>query len=748
MFRIASSPRGVAAPITATILLAATTCGCDSPPPDERLAGVPLTEELRPAVEASRRSLRLGVTGDPVVRAELARYLELAAMLSRNDRRAAAEDSLYTLWSRDLDGILWPDLVAFNRNRFSDLARLQSLFEHPEFPDSSTALGAYLREWRRIGPRPDGSGYAVARNARAELTPFQDVWFGLRLARFVRQSGNADEAARIAIETLPAARRVGGWRLESKAWTEVSRTLAATADLDGALHAAVLAEDLAIDEFSVLEARFQRADVLAERRDVEPALALYEVCVAEALDSGFGSLAGDVLNRAGIFTSTVGRYEEGLAVYQRALAVAIADGDSLNVPRHLANIGRRYLILGELDSCRVYLEEAEQWIRAHPDPSNLARFPLFQAEYRAQIGDFEAVDSLHALAAEITPSSSPIHELAELHLEVIRQGTESGRPGRVYRSLSHLDSLRTRLRSSFADRNELFDLDLAVADFLGRQGVFVRAAKALDRAEMSLLSRPDPARTWQLTAARGHLARRRDDATAAESAYVACISMSRGLDGEDRLALSQLWLASHHLEQGHLDAATSIMDAGPAARFDRRFRTRLSAALLRAAVDSRAGRFRAARKGLERARELCPPTSATDLLVRLDLETGRALAGLGKTREARESFARARDRLLTDRRSFRVGNEIFLDRDLRRELAEAMLDVALPRSRPQLKGEEASAALRDVAGLLPAWRASRDITTRRLAELQILFFAGAGSTYRWTVRAGEVTLQRLPGEDM
>ena len=152
---------------------------------------------------------------------------------------------------------------------------------------------------------------------------------------------------------------------------------------------------------------------------------------------------------------------------------------TLFVPRHLANIGRRHRILGNLDSCRIYLEEAERWIRAYPDLSNRARFPLIQAEYYAQVGDFVAVDSLHALAAELTPAFSTIDKLAELHLQLIRQGTERGRPAQVYRSIAFLESRRDQLRDAFADRNEIFDLDLAIADFLGRQGVF---DELLDRA--------------------------------------------------------------------------------------------------------------------------------------------------------------------------------------------------------------------------------------------------------------------------
>lgn len=738
----------VAAALVATVRLG----GCDAPPPDERTRGVSLSEDLRPAIEASRRSLRAGDRGDPAVHADLDRFYALAAMFQDDARCAAAEDSLFALWSRDLDNVLWPELPAFYFHRINDLSRLQGLFDAPGFPDSATALGAYLREWRRGGTRTDGSGYETARARRSELGPFENVWFGLRLARFAGLvRGDADESVRIALEELPAAREIGGWRLEFVAWQQIAGALETRGATDDALHAIVLAEDFAAalarstgNPYPLLDTRSRRAQILGNRRDVDAAIALYRSCVQDAEREGLTLLQQRVLNRAGIVTHAANRHEDGLRFFHDALRLSLAEGDSLNVPRHLANIARRHRILGNLDSCRVYLERAEPWVYGWSNHANRARFPLMQAEYYAQIGDFATVDSLHSLAVARTPDVSPMSELAELHLELIRTGSERGRPAQAYRSIARLDSLRNHLQGAFTDRNEVFDLDLATAEFLGRQGLFPRAAAALDRADSALARRPDPARGVELAGARGHLARRRDDAPSAEAAYRECVRRADDAGDADRGALARLWLASVLLDEGRSDAADSILAPGAGPGFERRFRTAVSAEVLRARAAARRGDLETARRRLDQARALCRPESPPDLLVQLDLDTGRVLADLGRTRASRDAYARARDRIAAERRFSELDDDVFLDRDLRRELAEAMVAAAVPAA-GTLEGREADAILREITTLLPAW--ARDPGPggpRELAAPQIVFFAGADATYRWTVTGREIVLRRLP----
>ena len=745
------------------LLVTIVLTGCGGEPSSERLPGVPLSAELRGAVEASIRSLEAGDRGDSAVKLDLDRYHGLQEALYRPERRALAEDSLFGLWRADLSHVLWPDLAAFNWYLFRNPSDFDAMFAREDFPDSSTATGLFLREWQKLKSAAGGEDFRPAWAARDELDPFPRAWLTLRMSWQERQQGRADEAARLALELLPTARELGGWRLELEVWLAAARALRVGDHLDDALHAATMAEDLADavaretgSDYLVPFARLERAEVLGARREAQPALDLYSACLDSALARGLPTLAEICLNYAGIFTGGSGNYEVGLGFYRRALALSLADQDSLFVPRHLTNIARRHRLLGDLDSCRVYLEEAGRWIDAYPDPSNRVFFPLIQAEYYAQVGDFTTVDSLLATAASLLPDFSSIEALAELHLQLIEQGTERGRPEQAYRSIALLDSLRNRLKTSSADRNELFDLELATAEFLGRQGLFLRAAEALERAGLGLAERPDPNREWELSRARGDLARRRADFVTAEAAYRACLARSEKGGEAGRPAESRLLLGSVLLDQGRIEAAREtiqeLLGGFPTEAFGGRFRTRLSAAILGAVIESHDGRFQEALGILDRARASCRPGSPPDLVTRIELETGRAQAGLGRRDQAHDEYRRAMDRLSRAPRDPSSDSRVFLDSDLRRETAEAMLLLATEGTGPVdgaeqvLVGREAESALDGLRRVLPEWQREDPPEIERLLHPQVIYFVGTESSFRWTVANGEVSLRRLRGE--
>lgn len=730
-------------------LLLALLPGCGGRGPARDAGPPPPSPELRAAIEGSLRSLAARDQGDPRVKLDLDRYHALHEMLYRPERRAQAEDSLFRLWRADLRHVLWPDLAAFHWHLFRRPSAFDSMFTRADFPDSTTPHGAYLREWRKLKSAAGGEDFRAGWAARAQLDPFSRAWLTLRMSWQERQQGKADEAARLALSILPEARALGGWRLELEAWLAISRALRVGDHLDDALHAAGMAERLA--EAVAGQTGNGWID-LAARRETGPALALYTACVDSALARGLPTFAAVGASYAGIFTAGIGEYEAGLPLYRRSLAILRADRDSLDVPRLLANIARRHLLLGRLDSCRVYLAEAERWIEAWPDPGNRAVFPLIQAEYYAQLGRFDAVDSLLRTAASLQPDFSPIEALAELHLHTIRQGIESGRPERAWRSIARLDSLRGRLGSASADRNELFDLDLATGVFLGRQGLFVRAAEALDRAQTGLERRPDPAREWELWRSRGDLARRRDDPVSAAAAYQRCLVLSEGRGEADRTAESRLLLCAALLDQGSFATARDLLADGRDEAFGGRFRTRLSAALLRGAAEVQAGRFREALLELNDARRMCRPGSPPDLVARIELEAGRAHAALGEPVAARKAYAAAAAIAPEPSRddASAAGPDLdgsatgpYLDGDLRRDLAEAALALVVGRAGETVRGRPAEAALREVEALLPEWRGSAG-TAGELLRPQIVYFAGAGASYRWTAVEGETTLERLP----
>ena len=228
------------------------------------------------------------------------------------------QDSLLALWRADPQHILWPELAALHWNLLRSSSGSRRCSRAPGFPDSSTALGAFLRDWKKLKYGTMGAGFRRAWAAREELTPWQRVWLTLRMSRLERRQGRAEEATRLALEALPAARELGGWRLEMEAWLQLMRALRLGDHLDDALHAAAMAEELSRavsrqtgNVYIVQNVRLERAEVLAARREVEPALLLYEACADSALAHGLASFAGQCLNWAGIADGGDGRLRIG-----------------------------------------------------------------------------------------------------------------------------------------------------------------------------------------------------------------------------------------------------------------------------------------------------------------------------------------------------------------------------------------------------------------------------------------------------
>jgi len=721
------------------LLLACLLAGCGKSPDDDPLAGVSLSPEIA--------ALRDGGARTGPGRADVVRDLDLYAELQRDaynpSRQEAASDRLYALWLETPTHFMWPELVMRNSTKLDRSRRLVTLFNHPELADSTTAVGAYMRGWRTVGYTSGGEDFLRAWNLRDELDPVQRFWLALKLAWVERLAGNADRALALAIDAMPEARTLGGRRAERVVWTEMARTLKQLDRLDDALHAVVVAERLAAavaaetDNISPVQSlHLLRADILAARRESDAALALYEACTDTCLERHMFVLAAKSLNRGGILTASTGQYETGLRLYRRALTVSVAAKDSLATPKHLMNIARRHRLLGRLDSCLVYQRRAETWVAAYPNLRNRARLPLMQAEYFAQIGDYATVDSLLAAASALTPNMSTMSALAELHLQIIKDGEERGSPGAAYRSIALLDSLRDRLGDSLVDRNVVVDLDLHSAAFLTRQGQIGRAVAALDRADAALKRKPDPTRAWRLACARGNLARRRDDLMSAETAFREATAVAEHIGDPDLCAASDLQLGAALLDQGRHAEARDVLDADGG-----RFRTRLAVRLMRGVSYSREGRFNEALDDLTDAHLLCTPWSPRDLVGRIELETGRARAGAGHRDEAREAYAALRSNLPPHDPT--LGEDDYYG-DLRRDLVEA--DLSLATHGGPLAGEAALRALNRTCDVLPDWFLDVDAPRLPLHAPQIVFFCGEDVSFRWDIDAAGPVLRRLPGE--
>jgi len=732
-------------------VLVAISGGCGDGGTDATTDGVPLSPGLRPLVEAALDALDGPDRGRTDVARDLDLYADLQQALCDPYRCGAAVDSLFAAWTSAPTNFLWPELAMRNRSYLGRPDRLAEILDRYDLSDTTTAVGAYIRGWRNVGYTSGGEEFRRAWEMRDQLEPLQAFWLILKLAWIERLAGDGTRAFSLATDALPRARELGGRRAELVVWTEIARALNRMDRLDDALHAVGVAERLAgavVREtgnvFLMQSQRLLRADILAARRETEAALALYEACADTCLDHRLLTLAAKSLNHGGILTAGTGDYEAGLRLYHKSLRIALAAEDSLNVPRHLMNIARRYRLLGNLDSCLVYQRRAEVWVEAYPDLRNRARLPLMQAEYHAQVGDYATVDSLLAAAAAMTPNLTTVEALAELHLQIIKDGLERGSPDAAYRSIALLDSLRDRLGDSLADRNVIVDVDLHSAEFLTRQGQFARALAALDQARDALEHRPDPTRSWQLARTRGTLARRRGDLAGAEVSYRECVGLAERIDDPDLRATGSLLLSVVLMDQDRFAEARSVLggDGG-------RYRTRLSVRLFRGMAYTGEGRHDDALAELEAARDLCTPWSPRDLVARIDLETGRAQADAGRVEEAGEAYARVRDELSRHRTTRLFGTEADYYGDLRRELVEAELSLTTRTGRHVSTSEEARRALEQTCALLPGWRTSGDAAGASGDSWhtpQMVFFCGKRASFRWDIAAAGLTLSRLAGE--
>lgn len=736
------SAGGLAVVLLALLLIGG--CGEGEGLEDPALVGIVPSARLAPYLAASSRLLAGPDKGDPVVRGDLGTYFEILQGIYDKDRRTAAVESLFTLWRARPDHVLWPELAVRERRFMGDGSRRREMFADPACADTSTAIGAYMLAWRLHTMAAYTTLFQAARDRSGELDPFAALWIDLKAAYGVRLGGHPERSVDIALDVLPRAGELGGRRLAALVWVEIARAMLAVGELDDALHASAMAEALTVAVISDGEAvvgllliRRLKADILAARRDTHGALALYEANVEVAAGLNLAFLASRNLNRAGMLAEAVGDRELGLQYCRGGLDFALSDQDSLNVPRHLMNIARRFRLAGDLDSCLVYQGRAERWVEAYPDPVNVARMPLMQAEYYAQVGEYAVVDSLLNTAAVMAHHADTIEARSELHLELIRGWMETDRPDLIYRSIAAVDDLRGGIGDIHADRHINADLSLLIGEFLTYRGEYVRAAESLELAADALERRPNPSRAWTLARNRGILARERGSLAAAEAEFRTCIALGVELGTPEMESTGRFLLGSVLLADGRFAEARAAFPATDAASFAGRFTTRVSALLLTGISHDREGDHELALKVFAEAGEACRSWSPPDLIARIDLETGRALAGAGRVVDAGRLYDDVAVRLEGSAGDGTTPELAYFNGDLRRDLVEAVM--MLPAADP-LK------TLHLARRILPRWRSVPSAGGDRLASPQIIFFVGQRMSRRWILNDPEVRWTALPGE--
>lgn len=708
-------------------------------------AEVPLSADLRGAVAEWRRAAREG--GQPSAGSlDVAAYERLAVDIQRPASRQAAGDSLYARWQAAPTHFLWIDLAATYNYLLRRQAQRNAMYARTPLADTTDAVGAFVqgRRYYRYGSR--GEAYRRAGRQAAALDPLARAWLELKLALVDADSGQALGAVRRLLDRLPAARAAGGVRLAGLYWRDVALYLQRADRLDDALHAAAVAGALAVEcgaPERALAVRMQIAGILAARRESEAALAQYDSCLALAGARDFPWLVTDGLNRAAALCGALGDTRRALAYDRRSVAHSRAMNDSLNAPRNMMNVAHDLRLLGELDSCLVWQRRARVWVEAFHDARNLARLPQLEAEYWCEVGDYRAADSLLALARGRLPGASLALDEAELLLDQIRQGRETGRPGLAYRAIARLRDLRPVLYDRLPDRNLVADYEIATAEFLAGQGELQAADEALARARSALESRGGEGRLWECQRALGELARRREDPPTARRAFEACVELASRAGDPERLARSRFLLGRALLDDGRPELARVLFAEGGDSSFGGAFRTRLSVLIFRGVALGREGRAAEALVPLRRAAALCTPYTPPDLVARLRIETGRALAARGEAPAAEAELLRARETLRrgVDRPST-AELDAFAD-PARRDLAEALIGLYLDF--PDLsRGHDVGAATLSLLGEL--LRGEPGIVAgEREAGPRLDFFVGRDRSYRWLTTPAGVILGELPG---
>ena len=745
------------------LILGAGGCGGPGQPgpqPDDLLAGIPVSPDLSDDLDASRAftaSLPAEPDGRPsATAADLAIYERLVVAIQDPATREAAGDELYAAWRADPTNFLWIDLGAGYNYLLRRNTDRNAMYALPVLADTTTAIGAFVRDRRFYGYGSCGDHYRRAMSFKADLDPLQQLLLVRRYAVVVSDEGRHLAAVRLLLDELPKVRQVGGVTLAGQVWYDVARYLAEADRLDDALHAghrAVQLAELGGLSYRAVQGRLELADILAKRREYDAALTRYIDLAAQAQASRFTWLAADALNRAAALHAALGDTRGALACDRENLALALAAGDSLNAPRDMMNLAHDFRLLGQLDSCRVYQQTARLWVEAFHDKRNRAALPYFEAEYYCQIGDYATADSLLQVSAGRMSTTGVALDEARLLLALVRQGLESYQPTVAYRALARLDALRGVLQNRWPDQNLQADLAIATAEFLGRQGEFQRAQQALEEAAAAVARHGGEGKVWEYERCRGELALLRRDPLTARAAFQRCVELADTAGLPDQSATSRFHLGRVLLDESDYAAARKLFadaDAETEAETDTgfggRFRTRISAELFLGSAYAREQAFVLAEDHLRRGLSRCTQRSPHDLLAAIHLELGRVLAATDRPIDAADHLQQAWRYAIDAVGRQQVVELHHLDHSLRRDVAEQLVGLYLDHPNLVTPAEPGPVTL-DLA--LTALAPDRLEKPERPAAVPgattALYFVGRQRSFVWVISATRVSVHDLPG---
>ena len=725
-------------------------CGSDSMSDGtDRFAGVPVSRELKQHLDRSRNF------GDQpsnhFLTQQLDLYESLTAGIQNTATRQAAGDTLYAAWRADPENFLWIDLAAGYNYILRRKTDRNAMYALPALADTSTAVGSFVKGRRFYGYGSRGEHFHRADSLATELNILQKTWLERRLATVESDNGDHLNAVRRLLSWLPQAREAGGQRLAVHLWRDVARFLSRADRLDDALHAVERAEQIAVDiGYHNLEihCRLTRADIYEVRSEFNAAIDLYDEVIEQSQQLGSSWHMINSLNKAASLFGELGDMEGLLSCDSRNLQQALAANDSLNVPRSMMNVANDYRQAGELDSCLVYQTRARHWVEAYRDKRNMAVFPRLEAEYYLQIGDYAAGDSLLALASDRSRGSGTAVDEAELLLALVRKGLESDQPSVAYRALSRLDVIRPALHDTRPDQNFLAELAIASTDFYGRQGEFHRAFRSLERAEEAVSAGGGEGKLWDFHRCKGELALRRGDDISASRSFKLCLDLADPVRWPARAAQARSQLGRLLLKQGlHTRAAELFAPVSKDSSFGGRFHTRLSSLLYQGMAFAGSGQYETATSTYRRALDLCTPHTPANLVAHLNLELSRTLSAMELWTEAEAALEQSQALAWRRSRSRSLTEVQQVGWDLRRNIVEAMVGMAMDRPGSGPDQREVLSLLKLADGLRSQnsgpWELAKPADSGVIAS----YFVGVDRSCLWVGTSRGWTLHNLPGGD-
>ncbi|MBK8167968.1 MAG: CHAT domain-containing protein [bacterium] len=758
--RIGSGPR---TPLAACVLTLALTLalvgagGCSRKSPADAdaarggatphvdLTGVPLSSDLSPFLRGrGEGSGRIDQAGER----KLALNDSLEIAIQRASTRRSAGDFLYGLWRAEPAGLLWIETATryeYLLHRGDELeARLAALGDTVSAP----AAHWFARDCREYGYGSRGEGYRRAAAHAGSLAPLDHAVAEQKVA-MTEADGGEPLAAVQRLLPLVAPDGASGPRLRVREWYHITRYLHRADRLDDALHAAAkglaLADELASPSW---HGRYLVliASIRQERREAEAALDLLRHASEYARTQELPWLFLDATDRAAALAGSLGRPDLALEFDRRTLAHSLAMSDSLNVPRNLMNIANDLRLIGRLDSCLVYQEQARSWVEAYDDARNQAMLPMLEAEYYCQVGDYARVVELLSRAIDRASGASLAAEEVRLHIGLIRQQLELGRPELALRSVARLCQLRPAMHDQTPDQNLIADYETVTAEFHLGQGEYEVAAEALGRARSAVERRGGEGKRWNYHLVAGKLAQRRGDPESAVTEFDASLVAAETLGSPEQRAASRFQLGHCLLELGRFGPARDLFTATVGdGRFGASFRTRLSSLVFLGRTGNEQGRPDSALIHLARADSLVTPYTPADLMARLHFERARALRAVGRVAPAAEALRAARAELAradgAPTREFAIFTE-----HLRRELALEETDLLIDAGDDEAAMRLALAFLAadgtrpgDTAFQPRDWLAGKPGGTRLVVTL-----VGDRRSHAWHVGDGRVRHHDLP----